>query len=502
MQLPSSAHKLAIGAALAALVLGSGAAATAGARTGSPTGTGAAGRAATGHGATLGHSGGAVPAGFHPGAPGVGDPYFPLEGNGGYDVKHYDLDLSYSPDTHLLQGSNTITATATQNLSSFDLDFKGFDVSAVDVDGQAATFARDGQELTITPTAGLPRGQTFTTKVSYAGKPQTVVGSPIVFGAPYGWIYTDDGAFVGCEPNAAHTWFPGNDHPSDKASFSFHITVPKSKEVVANGSLVSQQIHRNKATFVWDEKRPMATYLATIDIGKWQFHSTTTPDGIHEFVAVDPALADEAQREHTVAMTGQITDYWQQAFGRYAFGSTGAIVDNVPDIGFSLETQTRPLYGFVPNPGTASHELSHQWFGDSVSVASWKNIWLNEGFATFASWLWNEHTSGVSTWQTARRYDSAYGPGAAFWKLSIADPGRNRMFHAPVYIRGGMALAALRHRIGQPVFARLLRTWTREHRYGNATTHDFVALADQVSGQDLTHFFHLWLWKQAKPPLT
>lgn len=495
MHLPAATHKAAIGAALTGLLLGSGAAAIPAAMPTVKSGS-------AGHGATPGRPGDTPAAGFHPGAPGLGDPYFPLEGNGGYDVAHYDLELAYSPSTHVLQGSNTIRATATQNLSSFDLDLSGYRVSGVEVDGQAATFTRKGQELTITPAAKLPRGQAFTTKVSYAGKPKTVVGSPIVFGAPYGWIYTHDGAFVGCEPNAAHTWFPSNDHPSDKASFTFHITVPKSKQVVANGSLVSQQVHRNKATFGWDEKRPMATYLATIDIGRWRFHSTTSPGGLPEFVAIDPALAAEAQREHAVAMTGTITDYWQHTFGRYAFGSTGAIIDNVPDIGFSLETQTRPLYGFVPGPDTASHELAHEWFGDSVSVTSWKNIWLNEGFATFASWLWNEHTSGVSTWQTARRYYSVYGPGAAFWKLAVADPGRNRMFHTPVYIRGAMTLAALRHKIGQPAFARLLRNWARDHRYGNATTHDFVTLANQVSGRDLTHFFRVWLWKQTKPPLS
>jgi aminopeptidase N len=439
-------------------------------------------------------------AGFTAGRNGVGDPYFPLEGNGGYDVRHYGLRLAYDPASHHLGGSNTITAVATKRLSRFDLDLTGYTVSSVTVDGAPATFRRHGQELVVTPSSGLPRGQVFRTVVSYAGVPRTVVGSPVVFGAPYGWIYTRDGAFVGCEPNAAHTWFPSNDHPSDKAGFHFTLTVPTGTKAVANGTYGGHHVSGTDDTFVWDEPQPMATYLATVDIGRWQFHTGRTAAGIPTFTAVDPALATRAQRGKVVALTSRITDYWAKRFGRYAFGSTGAIVDNVPDIGFSLETQTRPLYGFVPDPGTASHELSHQWFGDSVSVRSWRHIWLNEGFATFSNWLWNEHTGGRSTFRQARAQFSSFPRRSTFWKQSIADPKRNTMFAFPVYDRGGMTLAALRHKIGDRDFFTLLRTWAREHRYGNATTLDFTRLARRVSGQPLHHFFRVWLWRQARPP--
>lgn len=436
---------------------------------------------------------------FTPGSPGVGDPYFPLEGNGGYNVVHYNLDLSYDPASHHLGGSNTITATATQNLSRFDLDLVGYTVSRVQVNGAAATFRRVGPELVITPSKGLPIGKRFVVEVWYAGVPHTIIGSPIVFGAPYGWIYTKDGAFVGCEPNAARTWYPANDHPSDKASFTFDITVPKSRKVVANGSLLTQRVRGDQATFVWRETQPMATYLATIDIGRWDFHSTTTPAGIPEFVAVDPTLASQARTDHIIALTGRITDFWARSFGRYPFSSTGGIVDHVPHVGFSLETQTRPLYGFVPSSGTASHELSHQWFGDSVSVQTWQNIWLNEGFATYSSWFWTEHTGGPTTWRQANGLYGGIPAGSDFWKQSIADPQRNTMFSPAVYYRGALTLAALRHRIGDQDFATLLRTWVQVHRYRNATTAQFVALAEKVSGQRLGQFFYVWLWKQAKP---
>jgi aminopeptidase N len=445
------------------------------------------------------HASGAHALRFHPGAPGVGDPYFPREGNGGYDVGHYDLALAYVPTSHRLRGTATITATARTDLSRFDLDLSGYRVSSVTVDGQPARFRRFGQELVITPRRGLARGSRFDTVVAYAGVPRTVTDSPVVFGAPYGWIYTKDGAFVGCEPNAAHTWFPSNDHPRDKASFHVAVTVPRGTEVVANGDYQGHHVSGGSDTFSWDQPQPQATYLATVDIGRWRFYQDRTPAGIRSFTAVDPALLGQTRAQHTRRLTARVTDYWATRFGRYPFRSTGAIVDDVPDIGFSLETQTRPLYGFAPDPLTLSHELSHQWFGDSVSVRSWRHIWLNEGFATFSMFLWGEHTGQGSTLRQFRKVFRQIPATDDFWHQSIADPKRNSMFSGAVYYRGGMTLAALRHRIGDHDFFRLLRVWVRTHRYSTATTAEFRALAEKVSGRDLDHFFRVWLWRQSKP---
>jgi aminopeptidase N len=442
----------------------------------------------------------AAPPRFSPGSAGLGDSYFPLLGNGGYDAKHYSLTLSYVPSTHLLSGTVRMRAVATKGLSRFDLDLSGMTVHCVRVDGAPVQWQRIGQELRITPAHGIPAGRAFTTAVSYSGRPKTIKGSPIVFGSDYGWQYTKDGAFVGDEPNAAHTWFPLNDYPRDKATYSSRITVPARRQVISNGELRSRSSTKTTNTFVWRETKPMASYLYTLGIGKWRFRSGHTPGGIPELLAVDPTLGKKVHNFHVFKISGEVTDYWAKLFGGYPFTSTGAIVDHVPNVGFSLETQTRPLYGFAPDQYTIAHELAHQWFGDAVSVRSWRDIWLNEGFATFAEYLWNEHLGRGSTYQGTRNVYRQIGAHTRFWRQSIADPKRNRMFSQAVYYRGAMTLGALRHRIGRADFATLLRDWVVQHRYRSATTSQFVALAEKVSGQRLGHFFHIWLWREAKPP--
>ncbi len=442
---------------------------------------------------------------FVPGAPGIGDPYFPLLGNGGYDVRSYRLTFSYDPSTDRLDGVMRIRARALADLSRFDLDLQQLDVPAVTVGGKDASYTRDGQELVITPRKKLKKGSVFVTEVTYGGVPQTIVGSPIVFGSPYGFLHTDDGAFQGDEPNAASTWMPLSDHPSDKATWTFRATVPAGLSVISNGQLISQSTRRGQSTFVWHEADPMATYLATVDIGNWIFRTGQTPAGIPETVAADPTLPPvngKAAVDFFYDTTAEATDLWTQYFGPYPFDSTGAIADNATyngqAIGFSLETQTRPLYSAVRSTSTIAHELAHQWFGDSVSVQTWPNIWLNEGFATFAQYLWNEHT-GVRTAHADFVRDFSRVATDPFWSIKVADPQRDTMFANAVYRRGGMTLQALREKIGDEPFFRILKTWTAEHRHGNATTAQFIALCERISGTDLGHFFDVWLFTPSKP---
>ncbi len=432
------------------------------------------------------------------GAAGVGDPYFPRAGNGGYDALHYDLALKYTPRTDRLAGVARIDARALTNLTRFNLDLKGLQVRRVTVDGQAASFQRTGSELRIRPATPLAAGAAFRVSVRYRGVPRTVTGSSIVGGEPYGFLHTPDGEFVATEPDAASTWFPSNDHPSDKATFTFRITVPKGRSVVANGRLQSHTGH----TFVWVEDSPMATYLATIDTGRWRFKRGKTPGGIAEEVAIDPKLARHHRLRHYFNVIGRITDWESTVFGPYPFGSTGAIFDDAryrgERLAFSLETQTKPIFSGPIDDPTIVHELAHQWFGDSVSVARWRDIWLNEGFATFATWLWFEHTGAQSA---HRMFEIQYSVprSSPFWKLVIADPKREALFDEAVYFRGALTLQALREKIGDAKFFALLKAWTATHRNGNATTPQFIALAEQISGQDLDAFFKTWVYSAGKP---
>ncbi|MFJ4802022.1 M1 family metallopeptidase [Streptomyces murinus] len=434
-----------------------------------------------------------------PGAPGIGDPYFPELGNGGFDALHYDLDLAYAPDTGRLDGRTTLTARATQNLSSFDLDLQQLEITRIEVNGRTARFSRDGAEVTVTPRGPLARNRRFTVRVTYGGVPRPLTG-PIVFGSEYGWMKTPDGVFVACEPNAASTWFPSSDHPSDKATYDIRIKAPKGLTAVSNGRLVSTRDRGGSTYTHWRESEPMATYLATATIGKFDVRTGRTPGGIPIYVAVDPVLKN-SNKVDVYAVTAEATDYWSKIFGPYPFEETGAIVDDMPEAGFSLEVQSKPAYSAVRNETTIVHELAHQWFGDSVSVAQWKDIWLNEGFATYAQWLWAEHR-GTRTARDAflADYDS-YPADSHFWQTKVADPQRDTMFADAVYDRGAMTLQALRERIGDKAFFRLLPAWTRLHRHGNADTADFIRLAERISGQQLGDLFDTWLFTTGKPAL-
>ncbi|MEU0569642.1 M1 family metallopeptidase [Nonomuraea sp. NPDC005983] len=432
------------------------------------------------------------------GEAGIGDADFPLDGNGGYDVAHYGLAIDYTPSTKHLDGVATIQASATQALSSFNLDLSGLEVSQIAVDNTQATFSRKNDELTVVPAKPLTKGANFTVKVTYSGVPAPIKDSSNL--GTYGFIPTADGAFVACEPAGAKTWFPSNDHPADKATYDFTITVPEGTTALANGEMVTPPTTKaGRTTFAWREKHPMATYLATATIGKFELRKGTTPMGIPNLAAVDPKYRSSLDKLYTIS--GQVTDYWSKVFGRYPFSSTGGIVDNYP-AGYALENQTKPLYGgFQPDEGIIAHELAHQWFGDSLSISRWKDLWLNEGFATYAEWLWSEHTGKTSADDMFRAYLDR-PDSDPMWKYP---PGRavpKDLFNDSVYTRGGMTLHALRKSVGDTTFFKLLKTWTEQHKYGNVTTDEFIALAEQLSGKDLKPLFDAWLFQPKKPAVT
>ncbi|MFV2099939.1 M1 family metallopeptidase [Micromonospora sp. LOL_024] len=436
--------------------------------------------------------------GFRAGSVDLADPYVPGSGNGGYDVAHYRLGVRYDPADDRLTGRAEVSATATQGLSRFNLDLAGLDVSAVSVDGAPAEHRHADNELVVTPARGIVAGSSFTVDVTYAGVPEPIADSVLGSG---GFQHTDDGAVALGQPHSAATWFPVNDHPSDKAAYDIEVTVPDGLAALSNGVPGERTSADGWTTWRWAERSPMASYLTTLVIGDYQVeigdHAgkplvTAVPEGL-------PATGPEAA---SMARTGEIADFLATCFGPYPFESYGGVVVADARIGYALETQARPVYGpgffrdGEPNYSVVAHEMAHQWFGNSVALARWGDIWLNEGFASYAEWLWEEHDGGRSA---QRNFEIQYA--ATDWSRRTLDPGPGQMFSTAVYKRGALTVHALRRTVGDDAFFEILRTWTAERRDGTATTADLVALADRVSGRSLGAFFDTWLTGTAPPAL-
>ncbi|UQA93897.1 M1 family metallopeptidase [Streptomyces halobius] len=442
------------------------------------------------------------------GAGGVGDPLFPALGNGGYQVTHYGLTLDYDVPKKRLDATAEITAKAEKDLRSFKLDLQGLKVSGVRVDGEDAPFTRKGHKLTVRPAAGLTKGATFRTTVTYGGTPQEMTDPD---GAHEGWVKTRDGAFVAGEPAGAMTWFPGNNHPGDKATYDFRITVPRRYTAVANGELRSQKTADGRTTYAWHNGEPMASYLATATIGTFDISTSRMRDGLPLYVAVDPAVAEESTP--ALDRLPEIITWERGLFGAYPFSSAGAIVDNTPDrINWgALESQTKPVYAGATDTETVVHETAHQWFGNSVTPKTWKDTWLNEGFATYAEWLWEEREGGRTPQQQFDALfaddadhtddkDGADGEDDDRWAFPPGNPGKpENVTGTPVYERGAMVLQQLRNAVGDKTFFKILKEWPATYRHANADSQDFIDFCQERTDVDLTDLFDDWLYGEGKP---
>lgn len=492
-----------------------------------------------------------------PGSEGIGDPYYPLMGNGGYDVQHYTIEMTVDVAQNRIDATTTIEVRATQALSAFDLDFTGPPVSRVTVDSAAAKHDRSDGELMVTPATPIASGTDFTVTVSYAGPPGRGE-SP--FGG--GWTAGSDEIFVFGEPTGPETWYPGNAHPADKATYTLEMTVPKPYEVASIGTLRTTTDNGASRTFVWETRDPAAGYLVPLHIGELDEATATGPGGlpIRTYFADAIPAADRASFERLPEMIA----FFESVFGPYPFEAYGAtVVDE--DLSAALETQTMATHGrdATAEPIVA-HELAHQWFGNSVGLERWQDIWLNEGFATYGEWLWTEETqSAAARDQQIRRWYAVLAarnrlidpvalermsarelvdvvfaafpgllseedalsrlgveskddlerrpasealpkldlPPPALQPVIIGDPGPDSLFRGAVYGRGGLTLHALRLRLGDDLFFQTLRAYTDRYRHATVTTEDFVAVTEQVSGQDLDAFFDAWLYQTELPPI-
>ncbi|MHA6757855.1 M1 family metallopeptidase [Streptacidiphilus sp. PAMC 29251] len=426
------------------------------------------------------------------GAPGIGDPYFPLDGNGGYRVSDYNVHITYDPaKPEFLAGDTTVTATATQTLSRFDLDLEGFDVTAVTVDGLPARKIAwsDPHELVITPRVPVPKGSPMRVRVVYAGKP---VGAS--------WhLLQNGGVDVTGEPHSATAWYPVNDHPSDKATFHLTATVPDGWTAIGDGLPGRTTENKGWKTFRWNEEHPMTSYASTVAIDKFTVHTSKLADGTPVINAYGTNTDIVPDSE---AVLPKIMKVLTADFGPYPFESTGSIVVNAALSGGSLalETQTKPTYDEAFYDASASHELAHEWFGDSVSFSDWRDGCIAECFAQYATQLWYEADLGADLNQDYLDQIAQYKDTPTFWNVKLYDPGADQPLAEGLYDKGPLMLQALRATVGDDLFFTTLRTWTATYKYANASWPDFERLAQQVSGKDLTGFFQAWAHSTTIPP--
>ncbi len=445
-------------------------------------------------------SSGAVAAEPVPGAPGIGDPLFPELGNGGYDALHYALDLRYGTPQGPVDGVVTMRAEAQQDLLRFNLDFDEGTVTEVVVDGRAATWRRDAEELVVRPARGLRDGAAFTVRVRYTA-------SPVALGPEdeetFGWFLLPGGSANGAQPDNAHRVFPHNDHPRDKARYSFRLDVPRGTTAVANGVATGRRTAGGRTLFTYEQRQPMASELIQLAVGDFEVIDGGDAAGVPLRHVVSPAL--RAELEPKLEQSAVHMRWLRARLGRYPFDVYGVFAPET-DLPFALETQTLNIipaviyrkYGPEVWEVFGVHELAHEWFGNSVSPELWRDLWLNEGHAT---WYELEYAAERGWIDLEAQMREIYGL-ADQWRTEfgpVARPAVATLFSNQVYFGGALVLYALRQEVGDAAFRRIERTWLQRFRDGVVGTDDFIHHASQVAGRDLAPFLEPWVYGTQTP---
>ena len=522
------------------------------------------------------------------GAKSIGDTIFTTEGNGGIDVAHYDLNLTWDDKTNGITAKAIIDIESTKKLSAFSLDFHDLNITSLLIDGKPAKFSREKDKLLITLPKFLEKGSNFSVQVEYHGVPSEATNS-----VSPGWARTKEGVRALSEPNGAKNWFPCNNHPRDKARYSFHIAVPKGYDVVANGMPQESTSHEDMQSFHFTTREPMASYLTMIAIGHYDRELLKTESAIPIYNYYYKGM-EEKDKEVFKHQADMLT-FFSEIFGAYPFASAGIVASKGESI-LAYETQTRPFFGTPASEQMLAHELSHQWFGNMVSLDEWKESWLKEGFATYAAALWFEHQQGseaMKRWvkgtfeslmgiqklpkenlskmfkafeikerklnkeevkklielgtkgktdKTALKKALAHVPkeGISNYKVEVAfkemdfpyfdltfnqyaifintlsgKPNDNtisfedlvanlgeapravnsmeQIYSSGVYARGALAIHALRTKVGDATFFKILQSYFKRYKNSHANSVDFENIAKEISGKNLDNFFHAWL---------
>ena len=423
--------------------------------------------------------------------------YFPHRGDRSYSVAHYDLALSYNVDSNQLRGKAVLSAHALTDLREVRLDLSGLRVTKVTVDGAASRFVVKPDHLVVKPRVPIDSGETFRVVVAYSGQPRPVPDGD----DECGWEELDDGVLVAGQTNGSPSWFPCNDRPDDKATYRIELTVPTAYHVVANGVCTSQWRSASTTTWVYEQREPMSTYLATVQIGRYVVRPVTGSS-----VPMSAVLPQRHVGHYDRAFGRQpeMLDFYARLFGPYPFAAYTVVITD-DELEIPLEAQGMSTFGsnFLTSDWDhvrlVAHELSHQWFGNAVTLSGWRDIWLHEGFACYCEWLWSEESGSRTADAWARDHWARLARKPQ--DLLLGDPGPDLMFDDRVYKRGALLLHALRLTIGDDRFFELLKTWVERHRYASVTSAMFESLAAEIAGEPLDELFRGWLRHRPLPNL-
>jgi len=434
---------------------------------------------------------------------GIGDPTFPTLGSRSYGAEHYAIQVNYDPVSNSLSGICTISGHMLVDGSEIVLDFKGLNVQSTKLNGAKCLNKISGSKLRLISFVPMHKGTAFEATVAYAGRPEQDQSQALPTGMKAGWIHYKSGSAAVCEPDLAHTWFPCNDHPLDKATFSFDVTVPPGYSAIANGigTHTGQRFH-------FDLDRPTPTCMATIVVGKFDSIPMDGPNGISmnsyvpsgSKVEMKPQLA--GLPGYVLFLTNLLGPYPYKSYGVIALPQEAANASSL--LGASaLETTSIPIFG----PGTTSsrsiliHELAHQWLGNCVSATSWgDDIWWIEGFAQYSEWLLSEHEHGKDAYEQEAQSTYQSFASAGRW-LKPGHLSAQEMFTERSYVGGALTFYALRKTIGDDAFFKSIRRFISEHRYRNGTTSDWIHATSIETGRDMKPFFTAWLYSDKVPSL-
>ncbi|VAW31961.1 hypothetical protein MNBD_CHLOROFLEXI01-5013 [hydrothermal vent metagenome] len=420
----------------------------------------------------------------------IGDPYAPELGNIGYDVSHYTLQMALDPAVTNIEATVQIEGVVTVSaLTTLSLDFVGFDIGEVLLDGQPVPFVHENDKLILSPAEPLTENSPFVISVSYEGEPVERPSPYVGFAAFVGMSFVNgESIYVLSEPDGSRFWFPNNDHPRDKATYRFEITVPAGLTAVANGLLLDQIDTETDSTFIWEHDFPMASYLATVVVGEFVRIEDVSSDGVLLRHYASPEVQERF--EETVDISGEAIGWMSERFGPYPFEAFGFVSADVQ--GVSLETQTMVLLASdMIGERTVIHELAHMWFGNWVSLDSWQEMWRNEGFATYVQLMWETGDDPENLQLVIESFRSAVEENGQDYPLGNPPPAQ--LFAFNTYFGGAVMVHELRQEMGDDAFFEGLQTYFATYGGGVASDAQFQTVMEEASGLSLDAFFAEWL---------